>query len=470
MNGADRRLVLQVVVQGKLAGRLQLHWRVIGLAGAHLLGHIGNAGQVVLVLDGLLFAQPDDLVQQSRHLGEVGRVGQLLLQDLAADVVLDRLGDRLFVALHLAQALCNRVGDAGLDDQVQQADAVEGRNLPRGLRLDVGVDEVAHVRLVRLQVQRLAGGLADDLAQVQVVLLQRLERVDLRGRVTRRFQVISQVGIRTHQGHHSLVKRHAMRLAGLQVVGDFGVAAEVVDVLQVALGRRHRLAQESQGFHGILQAFAAGLQTVLDQDFRVVAPRAVGQFGGVDGDGLLYFLEQVLVVNDVAKLLVIAVEPVGAADGLEQAMVLHGLVDVEVGAGRGIKARQQLVHHDQELHLGGRLDEAVLRLLLVGLGLGLARLGHHVRQQRGVGVEDELLVALGVGAGLFLADVRGLRVVGGHHRAPALEHRLAEQHEVLAGLVDAGGHQDGVAAFARQPGLHGEVEHDVGHHAVHAGA
>ena len=31
-------------------------------------------------------------------------------------------------------------------------------------------------------------------------------------------------------------------------------------------------------------------------------------------------------------------ETVGAADGLKEAVVLHGLVDVEVGAGRRVKA------------------------------------------------------------------------------------------------------------------------------------
>ena len=56
------------------------------------------------------------------------------------------------------------VGDAGLHDQVQQAHVVEGRNLPRLVGLDVGVDQVPHVGLVGFQVEGLAAGLADDLA------------------------------------------------------------------------------------------------------------------------------------------------------------------------------------------------------------------------------------------------------------------------------------------------------------------
>ena len=112
----------------------------------------------------------------------------------------------------------------------------------------------------------------------------------------------------------------------------------------------------------------------------------------------------------------------------------------------------------------------VLRLVLVGFGLGLAGLRLHVLEQRGVGVVDELLVRLGVGAGFLQRDVAGLRVVGGDDRALALEDGLLEQLEVLARLVDAGGHQHGVAPLVAQARLHAEVEDDVLHHALHARA
>ena len=118
----------------------------------------------------------------------------------------------------------------------------------------------------------------------------------------------------------------------------------------------------------------------------------------------------------------------------------------------------------------GSLMNSVLGPLLVGLGLGHARLGVDVLQQLGVGVVDELLVGLGVGAGLLQGHVLRLRVVGGHHRALALERRLLEQREILARLVDAGGHQDGVAALAGQARLDAEVEDDVAHHPLHARA
>ena len=55
-------------------------------------------------------------------------------------------------------------------------------------------------------------------------------------------------------------------------------------------------------------------------------------------------------------------------------MVAHLLVDVEVGGRRRIEAGQQLVHHDQQLHLPRLVDELLLHLLLELLDLVDGRL------------------------------------------------------------------------------------------------
>ena len=176
-------------------------------------------------------------------------------------------------------------------------------------------------------------------------------------------------------------------------------------MLQFALGRLHRLAEQGERFQRVIEPLPALLQAILQQHLGIDAAGAVIQLGGVDRDGVLDLLEQVLVVHDVAEVLVLAVQPVGAADGLEQAVILHRLVDVEVGAGRRVEAGEQLVHHDQQLHVRRLLGEQRLGLLLVGLGLRHARLGFDVLQQLGVGVVDELLVGLGVRAGLLQRHV-----------------------------------------------------------------
>ena len=133
-----------------------------------------------------------------------------------------------------------------------------------------------------------------------------------------------------------------------------------------------------------------------------------------------------------------------------------------------VEAGEQLVHHDEQPHCRRLLGEQRLGRVLVGLRLGHAGLCVNLFQQFGVGVVDELLVGFGVRAGFLQRHIPGLRVVGSHHGALALERRILEQREVLAGLVDAGGHENGVAALAGKTRFDAEVEDDVVHHAIHA--
>src|SRR5699024_81435 len=90
------------------------------------------------------------------------------------------------------------------------------------------------------------------------------------------------------------------------------------------------------------------------------------RLAGVISDGLVKRLEEVAVVDDVAVDLVVAIKSVDPADRLEQAMVAHLLVDVQVRRTWGIKARQKLVDDDEQPHLTGFIDK-----LLLDVGLEL---------------------------------------------------------------------------------------------------
>src|SRR5690349_4995091 len=92
-------------------------------------------------------------------------------------------------------------------------------------------------------------------------------------------------------------------------------------------------------------------------------------------DGALKRFEKILVVDDVAVFLALVVEAVDAADRLEQAVVSHALVDVEVRRRGGVEASEKLVDDDQQLHLAGLLDEALLYLLLEQLDFGHGSIG-----------------------------------------------------------------------------------------------
>ncbi|MNG04595.1 hypothetical protein D3C84_877390 [compost metagenome] len=162
----------------------------------HFDRQLTNTLEILLVLNGLFLTQLDDFIEQRRHFCEVGRVGQVFLDDLAANVVLNRFGYRSLIAFHLTQFLGNGLANARLHDQVQQSHIVKGGNFARFAGLNVGVDQMPHVRLKRLDVERLSAGHADDFAQHQVSVPLALDLLNLRSAVTCPFHLISQIRIR----------------------------------------------------------------------------------------------------------------------------------------------------------------------------------------------------------------------------------------------------------------------------------
>ncbi len=187
-------------------------------------------------------------------------------------------------------------------------------------------------------------------------------------------------------------------------------------------------------------------------------------------NGALQALEQVLVVDDVAVFLVVAVQAIDAANGLEQTMVAHLLVDVEKGRGRGVKAGQQPVHHDQQLHLPWLVHELVLDLSLELVGFPHRRIRRFLEPIRQHSLVDRVLMELfrQTFAALFALEFVGGGPVGGDNGAFALEVGGREQLVELAGLVDAIGDQQGIASPAGQAVARGHVQHDVGHDLVQA--
>ena len=68
-------------------------------------------------------------------------------------------------------------------------------------------------------------------------------RADVGIAVTGSFQFVGDVGVGAQQGHGRLVESGALRFTLRQVFRDFGIAAEIVDVLQLSPGRFHRFAE-----------------------------------------------------------------------------------------------------------------------------------------------------------------------------------------------------------------------------------
>ena len=101
---------------------------------------------------------------------------------------------------------------AALDNQLDQAHVIEGGNLLALFRPDVGVDQVAHRRLIRLEVDVVAAGEPHLVAYLGVVVHLGLDLFDLVGRVPRLGQFAGDAGIGAQQSGDELVEFQAFRL------------------------------------------------------------------------------------------------------------------------------------------------------------------------------------------------------------------------------------------------------------------
>ena len=218
--------------------------------------------------------------------------------------------------------------------------------------------------------------------------------------------------------------------------------------------RGDRRTEIAERLATLVQPPPAFLQPILEIDVVVAAVAClVVQFVGViDRDHLLHVGEEFLEIDDIAVVLVVAIQAVGAADGLEQGMVVQLVVQVDAGAGGRIEAGQQLADDDQQLAVGRLLDKAALDLRLVLLRAGKAR--QHVPR---VGVE---LVAF-VAVGRLARDGVVVRLVGSDDAAVLAKRRILQQAKVVTGVMDGGGHEDGRAAAVVQARAQGKVLDDA---------
>src|SRR6266516_358654 len=190
------------------------------------------------------------------------------MNDLAPDVVLNGLRDGGLVS-YGTQSSSDRVCNATLHDQLYQAEIVERRDFPRLVSLDVRVDQVSHIGFVRLEVERFAAGVANDLPHVEVVCELILDAAHIGWAVSRALQLVGNVGVGADQGSGGFVERGALGLPLLEVRWNLGVAAEVVDVLELASRSCYRLANQRQRFDRGIETLPPLLQAILNQHFGV---------------------------------------------------------------------------------------------------------------------------------------------------------------------------------------------------------
>lgn len=252
-----------------------------------------------------------------------------------------------------------------------------------------------------------------------------------------------------------LVESHAQRLGFAQGIRVSRIATEEPQELLDLPGRRHWITKVVQRLTCRIEPRLPFLQPVLDLDVVVAAATLVDVelVRAVDRDRVLNVTEQLLEVDDIPVVLVVAIEAIGPTNGLEERMIAQLVVKVDVGAARRVAAGEKLRDHYQELRIRRLLDEPPLDFGLVG-------------RRALPALEDEPRVCVVLVA---LITVRGLardRVVvrlerrdDAHVRA---EPSVLELAEVLAGVADRRRHEDGGATVVAQPGLQVEVLNDLG--------
>ena len=129
----------------------------------------------------------------------------------------------------------------------------------------------------------------------------------------------------------------------LQVIRALCIAAEVMQNSNSIHRRLHWLGEQRLLLKRQLKALLGFGETILQNDFGINSTGGVIQvIAGVHRNGVLDFLEEVFVVDDGAIGLVISIKPVGAADRLEEAVILHRFIDIQDGACWGIEASRSL--------------------------------------------------------------------------------------------------------------------------------
>src|ERR1019366_1542920 len=206
----------------------------------------------------------------------------------------------------------------------------------------------------------------------------------------------------------------------------------------------NRLAECPNGLPCIFQSLPSLLQSILKKSRDIFLVIAIKGSGSVVVHCSFKASEEVFVIDDVSVVLVVAIQSIHTADRLEEAVIAHLLVDIEICCRRRIKAGQELVHHDQQLHLAWLFDELLFHFLLEGLNLirrSFLRLVKPLRKHPSIYVELAQSLCQPFAA-LFALDLCGIRPIRGNNCAFAFQVRLLEKLVELASLVDASGNQE----------------------------
>ncbi len=187
------------------------------------------------------------------------------------------------------------------------------------------------------------------------------------------------------------------------------------------------------------------------------------------GHHILYVVEKVLEVHDAPELLVgldqdisllvldVLAQSVDTTHGLEQRVVFYLVVDIENGCARSVKTCEQLVDHDEELHLGRTFHKETLRPRLILVGVLHPGFGKRLLRP--------VVFVLGFGGLVVVSGVVGYVAVHGvvarHDGAPSFQVTGREKLIIAVGLKDGSCYKHGVTPVVLQQSVVQVIENAV---------
>ena len=114
----------------------------------------------------------------------------------------------------------------------------------------------------------------------------------------------------------------------------------------------------------IVQSFFSFFKAILQQSRDIFGFKVGKSLAGVVRDRLSQRSEQIFVINDVAKFFIIPIKPIDATDRLEQAVILHLLINVKISSRWCIKTGEKFVYHDEKFHLRKLFNEILFDCFL----------------------------------------------------------------------------------------------------------
>ncbi|MNR11168.1 hypothetical protein D3C85_1274560 [compost metagenome] len=130
-----------------------------------------SLAQEFLVSSSIITALFDQVLQQPRHSLVEPRVSQLLADDGLANVIDNALRNRILGKLALRiELLGNGIVYTSLNDQLNQREIIDSAHRIGGIGLDIGIEQMPHIRFEWLDIQLFAGVFLDRLTKVGIEL------------------------------------------------------------------------------------------------------------------------------------------------------------------------------------------------------------------------------------------------------------------------------------------------------------